>query len=146
MTAQENTVQMTAGIVRGEEVIRYPTDDIYLRGVGHGNVQVIEYFSVDRDGPPRHAHQWDEIEIVVEGEVVFQVGDEIAGGGPGTVQFLPAGVPHTVRVPEGRARLVFVTIGPAYDGFARTVAEMLTAGAPLEQLGAAAAGFGVTLG
>ncbi len=141
-----NQVVMTPGVVRGEEVIEYPSDVIHLRGVGHGNVQVIEYFSTDREGSPRHAHQWDEIEIVVEGVVEFTVGDGTFTGGSGTVQFLPAGVPHSVRVPEGEARIVYVTIGPPYDGFAREVSRLLGEGASLEDIVAAAADHGVTMG
>lgn len=36
---------------------------------------------------------------------------------PGTVQLLPKGNPHMVRVQQGTARLVMVTIGPLYDCF-----------------------------
>ncbi len=94
---------MDAGVVRGEEVVRYPADQIFLRGIGQGNVQVMEYVSTDREGPPVHTHEWDEIEIVIDGEAEFRVGNEVTTGGRGTVQFLPAGVPHAVRVPLGEA-------------------------------------------
>jgi quercetin dioxygenase-like cupin family protein len=140
-----NQVSMRAGIVRGEEVIRYPADEIRLLGIDHGNVQVVEYLSTDREGPPQHAHAWDEIEIVIDGEVEFTVGDQTALGGPGTVQFLPANVPHSVRVPAGRARLIYVTIGPPYDGFAREMARLQKRGAPLPEIAQTAARFGVTL-
>lgn len=140
-----NNVEMMAGVVRGEEVIEYPTDVIYLRGVNHGNVQVIEYFSTDRSGPPLHAHAWDEIEIVVDGVVEFHVGNETVSGGPGTVQFLPAGIPHAVRVPDGEARLIYVTIGPPYDQFARDMARMLADGSPMAEVAARAADHGVRL-
>ena len=64
-----NEVEMQPGVVRGEEVVRSPDDDIHLCGVGLGNVQVADYRSRDRRGSPRHSHEWDEIEIVIEGEV-----------------------------------------------------------------------------
>jgi hypothetical protein len=35
---------------------------------------------------------------------------------------LPAGATHSVRVPEGTAKLLYVTIGPPYDGLARELA------------------------
>ena len=98
-----NQVEMKAGVVRGEETIHYPADEIHVRGVGHGNVQVAEYVSRDREGSPLHAHQWDEIEVVIDGQVEFTIGDTVSLAGPGSVQYLPAGVPHTVRVPEGEA-------------------------------------------
>ena len=140
-----NHVEMHAGVVRGEETIRYPSDEIHLRGVGHGNVQVAEYVSTDRDGSPPHAHEWDEIEVVIDGEVEFTVGNEVTIAGPGSVQYLPAGMAHTVRVPVGEARVLMVTIGPPYDGFAREMARLFASSAPLADIGAAANRFGVTL-
>ena len=140
-----NEVRIQAGVVRGEEIVHYPADEIFLRGIGHGNVQVIEYVSTDHHGPPPHTHEWDEIEIVVDGEAEFRVGDVVTAGGRGTLQFLPAGVPHAVRVPKGEARLVYVTIGAPYDGFAREMARLQAEGAPLEQIAAAAGEYGVRL-
>jgi mannose-6-phosphate isomerase-like protein (cupin superfamily) len=117
-----------AGVVPGSEfeTVTYPTDEILLRAVGRGDVQVAEYRSVDRDGPPAHSHEWDEVEVVIEGEVEFLVGDRWTRGGPGTVQLLPRGTPHSVRVPAGEARVLMVTIGAPYDGFARDVARLMS--------------------
>lgn len=140
-----NEVAIRAGVVRGTEIIRYPTDEIRLLGVGQGNVQVAEYVSSDRSGPPPHTHQWDELEIVLEGEVEFTVGDRVTLAGPGSVQYLPAGAPHAVRVPEGEARVLMVTIGPSYDEFARELAQVFEADAPLGEIAAVAARFGVSL-
>lgn len=123
-------VQMTAGVVPGDqfETIRYPDDEIRLRVTDGGNVQVIEYISTDREGPPRHSHQWHEVEVVIEGQVDFYVNGVWTRGGPGTVQMLPAGATHSVRVPEGTAKLLYVTIGPPYDGLARELAALYASG------------------
>ena len=56
------------------EVVRYPTDEIWLRAAGHGDVQVADYHSEDRTGPPAHSHPWDEVQIVVEGVAEFRIG------------------------------------------------------------------------
>lgn len=119
-------VQMTAGVTPGDqfETVRYPADEIILRVTSGGNVQVIEYISTDREGPPPHSHQWHEIEFVIEGEVEFYVNGQWTRGGPGTVQMLPAGDSHSVRVPHGTARLLYVTIGPPYDGMARELSAL----------------------
>ncbi|MEI2688882.1 MAG: cupin domain-containing protein [Anaerolineae bacterium] len=124
------TVQMTAEIVDGGrfETVHYPDDEIMLRVTGGGNVQVIEYHSTDREGPPPHYHPWHEIEFVVEGEVEFYVNGQWTRGGPGTVQMLPAGAAHSVRVPQGKAKLLYVTIGAPYDGFARELSAPYAAG------------------
>ena len=128
------------------EVVRYPADEIWLRAAGHGDVQVADYRSEDRDGPPAHSHPWDEAQIVVDGEAEFRIGDrDWVRGGSGTVQLLPRGVPHTIRIPSGSARLIQVSIGPPYDGFAREMARLFAAGAPLDEIVASANRHGVRL-
>ncbi|MDX1416303.1 MAG: cupin domain-containing protein [Candidatus Promineifilaceae bacterium] len=123
-------VQMTARVTLGDqfETVHYPDDEILLRVTNGGNVQVIEYISKDREGPPPHSHAWDEIEFVIEGEVDFYVNGQWTHGGPGTVQMLPAGAYHSVRVPEGTARLLFITSGPPFDGMAREMAAFFDRG------------------
>lgn len=123
-------VHMTAGVTTGEhfETVRYPDDEIRLRVTRGGNVQVVEYLSTDRDGPPPHSHPWHEVEFVIEGEVEFYVNGQWTRGGPGTVQMLPAGASHAVRVPVGTARLLYITIGPPYDGMARELAALYDTG------------------
>lgn len=125
-------VRMTAEVVDGSqfETVRYPADEILLRVTQGGNVQVVEYESTDRDGPPAHYHPWDEIEYVIEGTVEFYVDGKVTVGGPGTVQLLPAGSAHSVRIPSGTARILMITIGPPYDGFARDVAAFLASENP----------------
>ena len=49
-------------------------------------------------------------------------------GCPGTVPMLPAGSVHSVRVPAGTARLLYVTIGPPYDAMARELAALYAGG------------------
>ncbi len=123
-------VKMTAGVIDGNryETVRYPDDEIWLRVTDGGNVQVVEYFSTDKDGPPAHYHPWHEVEIVIEGDVEFYVNGEWVRGGPGTVQMLPAGAAHSMRVPQGSARLLYVTIGDPYDGMARELSALYASG------------------
>jgi hypothetical protein len=142
-------IRLDAVVLRGEDAERidYPDDRIWLRAVGHGDLQVADYTSTDPEGPPRHRHPWDEAQIVVDGYVEFLVGDasEWMGGGSGTVQLLPRGVAHAIRVPSGEARIVQVSIGPPYDAFAREMASLFAEGAPLERIAEAAARHGVEL-
>lgn len=123
-------VHMTAGVATGDQfkTVQYPDDTILLRVTDGGNVQVIEYISTDRVGPPPHSHQWHEVEFVIEGEVEFYVNGQWTRGGPGTVQMLPAGSNHSVRVPSGTARLLYITIGPPYDGMALELAALYATG------------------
>lgn len=124
-------IHMTPAIIDGTdfETVRYPADDIHLRLTEGGNVQVVEYESTDRAGPPVHHHLWYEIEYVIEGEVEFYVNGEWKRGGPGTLQMLPPGAAHSVRIPEGKARILMITIGAPYDGFARELSALYESGA-----------------
>jgi mannose-6-phosphate isomerase-like protein (cupin superfamily) len=142
------SLRLDAVVAPGDqaELVSYPADDIWLRLVGHGDVQVADYTSVDREGPPFHSHPWDELQIVVDGVVEIRIGEaDWVAGGSGTVQTLPAGVPHALRVPHGSARIIQVTIGAPYDGFAREMARLFRDGAPLADVVAAAGRYGVTL-
>jgi quercetin dioxygenase-like cupin family protein len=147
-STEPTMVHMTAGIFDGSqyETVRYPADEILLRVTSAGNVQVAEYISTDREGPPPHSHLWYEIEYVIEGEVEFYLNGEWIRGGPGAVQMLPAGVAHAVRVPNGSARLLYVTIGAPYDGFAREMSALYAEGkASLENIVAVAHQHGLRL-
>ncbi|MBK8905390.1 MAG: cupin domain-containing protein [Anaerolineaceae bacterium] len=144
---QPFNIQMTAEIIDGGrfETVRYPDDEILLRSAA-GNVQVIEYISTDRDGPPAHYHPWHEVEYVIEGNVEFYLNGEWVPGGPGTVQMLPAGAAHSVRVPTGTARLLMVTIGAPFAGFSRELGNLYTSGqANLQNIVAVANRHGVGL-
>jgi mannose-6-phosphate isomerase-like protein (cupin superfamily) len=128
------------------ELIAYPLTRIRVQA-GHGDIQVADYRDADREFPPKHSHPWDEVQIVVDGEVEFVVGDaDPVRGGPGTVQFLPSGTAHATRVPEGDARLIQVSMGAPYDSFARDMAAALAEHGSLERRIQVAASHGVELG
>ena len=59
------------------------------------------------------------------------------------MQLLPKGVPHAIRVPEGSARIIQVSIGAPYDAFARDMARLMAAGAPLDEIVEVASCHGV---
>ena len=123
-------VHMTAGIIDGKtfETVHYPDDEVFLRVTEHGNVQVTEYHSTDREGPPPHSHQWHEVEYVIEGEVEFYLNREWVKAGPGSVQMLPAGVAHSIRVPSGSAKLLMITIGAPFAAMSRELGALYAKG------------------
>jgi quercetin dioxygenase-like cupin family protein len=140
--------RMDAVVVPGgdAEVVRQPGDEIHLLAVEHGEVEVVEHLLMDREGLTPHVHPWDEVQVVIEGEVEFLVGGAWQRGGPGTVQLLPRGAPHSVRVPEGSARVVMVSVGAPYADFARATAAAVARGADAETIADIAARFGVRPG
>src|SRR3954447_6629684 len=60
-------------------------------------------------GPPLHHHAFDEAFYVLEGELTFQLGDELAIAGPGSLTFALSGSHHPLATRSaGRARSLLV--------------------------------------
>jgi mannose-6-phosphate isomerase-like protein (cupin superfamily) len=79
---------------------------------------------------PLHVHEHeDEMFYVLEGEHVFQVGDEEFRVGPGGFAFAPRGVPHAQRRSVPRKGRILVLTSPAgFEGFFRELAHADRAG------------------
>jgi mannose-6-phosphate isomerase-like protein (cupin superfamily) len=79
---------------------------------------------------PLHVHEReDELFYVLEGEHVFQVGEEEHRAGPGDLVFAPRGIPHSQRrVVPRRGRTLVVTSPGGLEGFFRELAEADRAG------------------
>jgi quercetin dioxygenase-like cupin family protein len=89
-----------------------------------GHVSIVRNAVPPRwSGPPLHHHDFDEAFYVLEGELVFQVGDELITKRAGEFAFAPRGAIHTFgNHSDARARYLLV-ITPA--GFERYFARML---------------------
>jgi quercetin dioxygenase-like cupin family protein len=69
-------------------------------------------------GPPRHVHPaFDELFYVLEGRLVFTVGDEQAAAEPGTIAYVPGDVPHAFANPHDEPCRILVVLTPG--GFER---------------------------
>jgi mannose-6-phosphate isomerase-like protein (cupin superfamily) len=76
-----------------------------------------------------HAHE-DELFYVLEGEHMFQVGDQEVRMGPGGCVFAPRGVPHSQRRAVPRSGRILALTSPAgLEGFFRELADADRAGA-----------------
>ena len=73
---------------------------------------------------PKHVHEnEDELFRVLEGEHVFEVGDQEFRAGPGGLVFAPRGVPHAQRrVVPNEGRLLVLTSPGGFEGFFRELA------------------------
>jgi quercetin dioxygenase-like cupin family protein len=69
------------------------------------------------EGPPLHHHAFDEAFYVLDGELTFQLGDELATAGPGTAVFAPGRSVHTLANPSGAEARYLLLCTPA--GFER---------------------------
>jgi quercetin dioxygenase-like cupin family protein len=83
-----------------------------------GKVAVIEIgASAERKGPPLHHHDFDEAFYVLEGELTFQLRDELFTRRAGELAFAPRGVPHTYANRSGANARALIVCTPA--GFER---------------------------
>jgi mannose-6-phosphate isomerase-like protein (cupin superfamily) len=83
-------------------------------------------------GPPLHHHDFDEAFYVLEGELTFQLGDELTVAGPGSLVFAARGSHHTLanRSAAGARYLIVCTPGGFERYFARMAAERVGADPP----------------
>jgi mannose-6-phosphate isomerase-like protein (cupin superfamily) len=83
-------------------------------------------------GPPLHHHDFDEAFYVLQGELTFQLGEELTTAGPGSLVFAPRGSHHTLanRSAAGARYLIVCTPGGFERYFARMAAERAGAEAP----------------
>jgi quercetin dioxygenase-like cupin family protein len=72
-------------------------------------------------GPPLHTHDFDEAFYVLDGEVTFQVGDQLTTAGPGELAFALRGVPHTLANRGDAPARFLIVFTPA--GFEREFAR-----------------------
>ena len=80
-----------------------------------GQVAVVELGGGGR--PPLHHHYFDETFYLLEGELTFQLGDDVFTRRAGELAFAPRGVPHTYANLSGKPARALLVITPA--GFER---------------------------
>lgn len=84
----------------------------------HGQFALIE--QVDRrgnDAPPHIHHREDEIFYVLEGEIVFSVGDRTIKGTPGTMIFLPRDVRHSFTIESEKIRMLILVTPSGFEAW-----------------------------
>ncbi|WP_461096886.1 cupin domain-containing protein [Spirosoma luteolum] len=78
-----------------------------------GALAVFEYTGTQPIGPPLHTHAGqDELFYILEGEYLFQVGDQQFTARPGDTVFGPRGVPHSWLQQSERGKIVY-SVQPA---------------------------------
>jgi quercetin dioxygenase-like cupin family protein len=80
-----------------------------------GHVAVVELTGGGR--PPLLRHGFDETFYILEGELTFQLGDDLFTRSAAEVAFAPRGVPHTYANLSGAPARVLLVIAPS--GFER---------------------------
>ena len=103
-----------------------PFPAVHLRSEeSGGQVAVIETTPAPGAGPPLHHHDFDEAFYVIEGELTFQLRDELTMARPGDLVFAPRGVAHTfANLSEAPARQLIICTPAGFERyFARMAAE-----------------------
>ena len=102
--------------MEGDDIIDIPPPKVLLRSEEtDGQVAVVELTGGGR--PPLHHHDFDETFYVIEGELTFQLGDDLVTRRGGEVAFAPRGVSHTYANLSGAPARALLVITPA--GFER---------------------------
>jgi quercetin dioxygenase-like cupin family protein len=86
----------------------------------NGDLTVFEYTGFEKGGPPLHVHpKQDEIFFIVQGEYLFQVGEDKHQLKDGDTIFLPRNVPHAFAqlTEKGKMFFLFQPSGKMEDFF-----------------------------
>jgi quercetin dioxygenase-like cupin family protein len=76
------------------------------------------------NGPPNHVHDnEDEVFIVLDGEVVFDLAGQRFARGPMGTAFLPRGIPHSFITGANGARCMTVLTPGGFEGFFAEMAQ-----------------------
>ena len=75
-------------------------------------------------GPPAHTHAWEEIYVVLSGELEVTVAGQTQRLSPGGYAHVPAGVPHGYRNVTDAHFLTIVTKGNASKFFRQVANEV----------------------
>ena len=81
-------------------------------------------------GPPLHHHDFDEAFYVLDGELTFQLGDELLTRRAGELAFAPRGAVHAFANPSGADARMLLICTPA--GFERYFDRMAAKDAGVE--------------
>ena len=87
-----------------------------------GKLSVFQATMPEGFSPPRHIHtREDEVFLVVDGQVTFDIDGELRTAGPGAALYMPRGVPHTFRIQSQTARLLGVMAPGAFEELFRNL-------------------------
>jgi mannose-6-phosphate isomerase-like protein (cupin superfamily) len=132
MAAAESDAGATQGVIlRADEGDAYwLLGSLTINKVFGDGMTFVDHLCPPGYSPPLHIHhRQDEVFVITEGRFTMTCGDQTWSAEPGTLVFLPRGVPHRFLVSDdGPGRCLIIT---APGGFAELVAEL---GQPADQL------------
>ena len=130
------------------------TDDHFLMGeslrplLTHAMGSCIEIFDTRGpagSGPPPHAHAWEEIHVVLEGELEVTVDGETHVLRKGGVAHVPSGATHSYQNLTEAHFLTIVSQGNAAKFFAQAASEVNMSPPDIPELVRVASSHGITI-
>jgi len=94
--------------------------------LGADGLSILESRASQGDSPPLHIHDEDEIWHLLEGEMLFRVGDQEERLTAGRTLLGPRGVPHTYLVLSSEARWLVITSRGNFEKFVRSISRPAT--------------------
>ena len=87
-----------------------------------GTLSVFQATMPEGFSPPRHIHtREDEVFLVLDGDVCFDLDGRRRGAGPGTSVYMPRGIAHTFRVRSPVARMLGIMVPGAFEQLFRNL-------------------------
>jgi len=77
---------------------------------GAGLPDFFEERSQKGDSPPLHKHPWPSWELVITGQLRFQIGEQMFVAKPGDMIYVPPDVPHSYLVESEHAHTVGINL------------------------------------
>ena len=129
MTAEQNTSHPTGFMLTQDEGDAYYwlgslTINKLSSATTGRKVSIVDHRVPAGYAPHPHQHHDDEIFFIIDGQFAVRCGDDSWQAGPGSLVFLPAGVPHGFVVSDdGPGRTLLVN---APGGFDEVISELGT--------------------
>ncbi len=81
----------------------------YLARALHGERLTVAVVEIDPGATlPEHHHDNEQVGMVIQGSIVFRIGDEEQSLGPGELWLIPSNTPHTVTSGDNGAVVIDV--------------------------------------
>jgi len=106
--------------------------DIVLGGEHTGgSLALLDQWGSQGDATPLHIHRREaEVFYVLDGAVTAWVGDAVREMPAGSAVYLPAALPHAIRVDSPRARILTITTPAGFSDFVREAGVVVEGEAP----------------
>lgn len=108
--SQGYLVKARAARLNQRSVLGHSPVDLKVAAQDTGaDLSIFEYTGHDKGGPPLHIHlAQDEVFYIVEGEYLFQLGDEQFRATAGDTVFAPRQVPHAFAQVSAEGRMFYL--------------------------------------